>query len=337
MGNSDQDSLVAVPVSPVRSIRGFVSVLLHELAHAAVARRSGARIHSITLMMLGGVTRMRDEVPADREAWMAFAGPLMSFVIAGLSYLFYRFAPIPPDAIVAAAAFALINLVIAVFNLLPAFPMDGGRVLRGLLIPRLGRVRATRVATTVGKWMAFAIGLFGLLSFNILLVLIAVFVYMGAVAERSQLEARDVLHGMRVLEFMTDRLGEVHADEPATIAGRELLRKNLDGARVVADPPGDSSHQHHRTIGVVTAWELAQFAAHGAPDQPVERAMHTDWPTVRPDDDAAKTLDALAMGDAPAVVVVDGTDRIIGLVTTEDIRRAVAIAGLAARPPGTTA
>src|SRR5262249_12784947 len=154
-------------------------------------------------------TRIQQDVPLDREAWMAFAGPLASFGIAVVSYGVFLVAQPLPDLQAAGLAFAMTNMTIAIFNLLPAFPMDGGRVLRGLLARRVGRVRATRIATSIGKWVAAAIGLVGLLSFNVILVLIAVFVYMGASAERARLETGDVLEGMRVGEFMSDRIGEV--------------------------------------------------------------------------------------------------------------------------------
>src|SRR5262249_27649528 len=121
----------------------FVSILLHELAHVAVARRSGAVVHAITLLMLGGVTEIRREGRPEREALMALAGPLASFAIALVSYLFRRFVPLPPGIAIALTVFAGTNLVLGVFNLLPAFPMDGGRVLRGLLVRPLGWRRAT--------------------------------------------------------------------------------------------------------------------------------------------------------------------------------------------------
>jgi Zn-dependent protease len=165
----------------------FVAVLVHELAHSLVALRSGARVRSITLMMLGGVSLIEGELPPAKEAWMAFAGPLASFVIAAASYLVYRLAPLPVEVLVALLAFAITNTVLGVFNLLPAFPMDGGRILRGLLATRLGRARATRVASRVGQGMAVLLAAYGLWTWNLLLVLIAWFVWSGASAAHEQL------------------------------------------------------------------------------------------------------------------------------------------------------
>ena len=161
----------------------FVAVLAHELCHSLVAIRSGARVHAITLMMLGGVSFIDGRLPPGREAWMAFAGPLASFAIAAVSFVIFRTVPLPPDALAAVFAFAMTNAVLAVFNLLPAFPMDGGRVVRGLLARWIGQARATAFAAKLGKVMAVAIALYALWSFNLFLLLIAWFVYAGARSE----------------------------------------------------------------------------------------------------------------------------------------------------------
>ncbi|KYF99073.1 zinc metallopeptidase, partial [Sorangium cellulosum] len=229
----------------------FVAVLAHELAHALVALKNGIRVRAITLMMLGGVSQIERDDP-EHEAWMAFAGPLMSFGIALGSYAAYRLLPAPAEVGVALLAFAITNAILGVFNLLPAFPMDGGRVLRGLLHRRLGRARATRVATAIGKAMAVAFGLFGLLSWNLILVLIAVFVHMGASAEQARSSTRDLLRGLPVARFMTDRLGDAYADESPRAVAERLLRHNLVGARVIDDPRGGEGR---REIGVVTVWD----------------------------------------------------------------------------------
>jgi len=300
----------------------FVAVLLHELAHCVVALHSGAKIRAITLMMLGGVTQMEEDVRPEREAWMAFAGPLASFGIGLVAYLFYRVVPLSPGLTVAVYLFAVMNAILGVFNLLPAFPMDGGRVLRGLLIGRVGQARATRIATSVGKIMAAVFALFGVLSFNVLLILIAGFVYMGAAAERSRYEAHDILKGMTVMQFMTDRLGEAHPGESVAEVARRLLAHNLAGARVVTEEP--DGHEH--TMGIVTADELAASAAR-AGEVPVENAIH-EFPKVHSDDEATKTLDALSRAGTSAVVVLDARDEIIGLVTESDVRRALALAAI---------
>jgi Zn-dependent protease/predicted transcriptional regulator len=312
----------------ILSVGLFISILLHELAHAAIARRSGAVVRSITLMMLGGVSELRQDVRPEREALMAFAGPLASFVIALVSYLFQRFVPLPPGVAIALLVFAGTNLVLGVFNLLPAFPMDGGRVLRGLLVRPLGRSRATRVATSVGRWMAVAFGLFGMFTFNVLLILIAVFIYMGASAERARFDARDVLMGMPVADLVNERIGEARVGEPIEDVARRLLRDHLAGAKVIKDEPDGRV-----TVGIVTTWELVERAARGGADTPVESVMHTDLPPVHADEDAARTLDLLTHGGADAVVVLNWRDEVIGLVTQAEIQRAVTLASLGRAGP----
>ena len=304
----------------------FVSILLHELAHSFVALSNGVRVRSITLMMLGGVSRMERDVRPEREAWMAFAGPLSSFGIA-LGCWLVSLLPLPAEVRVAFLALALANAVLGAFNLLPAFPMDGGRVLRGLLSSRLGIRRATSVAATIGKGMAVLFGLFGLLTFNVLLVLIAVFVYMGAAGEQGRSQFRQVLEGLPVADVMTNRLGEAHADERAGEVARRLFRQNLVGALVVDDEHGELDPDH--VLGVVTAWDLARPELHRAPDATVGKAMRTDVPRVHTRDDAAATLDALVSGEAEAVLVLDEGEHVVGLVTPADLQRALTLLGAA--------
>jgi len=299
----------------------FVAILAHELAHSLVALKNGLRVRAITLMMLGGVSQIEDEDP-DHEAWIAFAGPLMSFAIAAVSYLAYRLMPGNTGLDVALLVFALTNLVLGVFNLLPAYPMDGGRVLRGLLSRRIGRERATRVATSIGKAMAVGFGIWGVLSFNFILVLIAVFVFMGAASERARLGTQAMIQGIPVGQLMTDRIGDAYADESAPAVAERLLRNNLVGARVLG---GFGTGAVDHEIGVVTAWDLARPAVRGEGPMTVAAAMRTDQPKVHARDDAAKSIEALASGEASAVAVLDEREHVIGLVTAAEIQRAMAL------------
>ncbi len=309
----------------------LVSVVLHELAHAFVGRRSGAKIRSITLMMLGGVTRMETETRPEREAWMALVGPLTSIAIAVVAYAVFRFVPLPGGAPAAVLVFAGMNLLLGGFNLLPAFPMDGGRVLRGLLARRIGRVRATRIAAQVGRAMAFVFGLYGALTFNLILILIAVFVYSGATAEEQHGAVHDRLHGITVARIMTDRLGEAHPGETTGDVARRLIGEHAVAAKVSGDgaAPGPGREAVPR---VVTIWDLARFAAHGEADADVSRAARRDLPLVHREDDASEVLDRLAAQDATMALVVDAGGEPVGLVTPADIERAVLLGSLGPTP-----
>jgi Zn-dependent protease len=314
----------------VLAIALFVSILLHEAAHSLVARRQGAEVESITLMALGGVTRMRGEVHPEHEAFMAFVGPLTSLGLAFLSYGVYAVAPWPPEVAAALLIIAWMNLALGLFNLLPAFPMDGGRMLRGLLVKRVGPARATRIATTVGKWMAAAFAVFGLVTFNVILVLIAGFVYMGASAEQSRLATRDALHGVPVSALMTSRLGDAHPGEPAGDVARRLLIGNLVGATVVDGQTDGQTEEARgrRVLGLVLALDLTERVAREGNDVPIESAMITNVPRVHLGDEATKALDAMVNGDGNAVLVLDAGDEVVGLVTDTEIQRAMTLAAI---------
>jgi Zn-dependent protease/CBS domain-containing protein len=306
----------------------FVAVLVHELAHSLVAVRSGARVRSITLMMLGGVSFIEGDLPPNREAWMALAGPLASFAIAGLSWVVFHFVPLPPEALAALLAFATTNAVLGVFNLLPAFPMDGGRVVRGVLARWMGKEKATVVAARIGKGMAVVFALVALWSFNLILLLIAWFVYSGAKAEEARLMLRHALEGVPVSELMSDRVGEAAADEPVRDVLRRLLRAGSSGARVWDHDGAAEPHAHH-LVGVVTTDGLEGAAERGGANAPVGAAMATRLPEAHPWDTAASALDALSSGDAPAVVVRNAADEIVGFVTAAELRRASVLGRLA--------
>lgn len=308
----------------------FVSVLLHELAHSVVALRGGTPVRSITLMMLGGVSRLERDVRPEREAWMAFVGPLSSAAIALVCWAMYLL-PFSGEVRVAWLVLAIVNIVLAAFNLLPAFPMDGGRVLRGLLAPRMGMHRATHIAVRVGKVMAVVFALYGLLSFNVLLVLIAGFVYMGAAGEQARSDLKDILTGTLIGDVMTDQLGAARADEPAGDVARRLFREHHEGALVMDGGQTNATDVNDHVVGVVIASDLAKPELMHAPTATVGAALRQELPRVHTDDEASTTLDPLMNGDVDALVVLDKQEHIVGLVTAADVQRAMAFLGAMSR------
>lgn len=193
----------------------FAFVVLHEYGHSLVATRLGVEVQDITLLPIGGLARMSaiPEKPSD-EVKIATAGPLVNVVLAsilyGIAHLRFGIAGLRiPDLTVSGASLgsvlsylAFINLTLAGFNFIPAFPMDGGRVLRELLAARLGVVRATEVAAVVGQGFAFLFFFYGLLSVNFVLVLIAVFVFFGGTAEAQVVRQRELMRGLSVRDVM---------------------------------------------------------------------------------------------------------------------------------------
>jgi Zn-dependent protease len=164
----------------------FASIVAHEVGHALVARAYGIQTRDIVLTPIGGVARL-DGMPAKgrAEVAIAIAGPAVSLAIAGLSFAALTFLPVHGLAASVLGSLVWSNGMLGVFNLIPAFPMDGGRVLRGVLAERIGMARATDVAAGIGRAAAIAMGLFGLFGGNTSLVLIAVFVWITSGRERA--------------------------------------------------------------------------------------------------------------------------------------------------------
>ena len=182
----------------------FICVVLHEFGHSLVAQRLGIVVHSITLLPIGGVSNLETlpEKPSD-EVKITLAGPLVNVVLApiffGVGLLLGAEPRMPTDLFTGIGSvgqfffyLGYLNVVLAVFNLMPAFPLDGGRILRGLLATRLGALRATEIASRVGQLFAFAFFLIGLLGGNFLLALIAVFIFFGANGEAQMVRQREL-------------------------------------------------------------------------------------------------------------------------------------------------
>ncbi len=185
----------------------FASVALHELGHSWVAIRKGCSVREIMLLPIGGVAKMSHipSRPMD-EFLVAAAGPLVSFLLAVL-FLLIALAGISPQFFV---NLYKINLMLCLFNLLPSFPMDGGRIFRAFMSPRLGRLKATALAARIGRIMAVAFGIFGLFNGQFLLILIAIFIYNAAGAEYRAVYAQHMSQEWFTVEPQAD----IHVSPP---------------------------------------------------------------------------------------------------------------------------
>ncbi len=210
----------------------FACVVLHEFGHALTARRFGIKTKDITLFPMGGMARMEKMPESPKEEFLvAIAGPLVNVVIAGGLFLYMYLSPtvytmgFPAGAMTAdkfiPALFA-VNVIMAVFNLIPAFPMDGGRIFRALLSLKLERTRATQIAANLGQFIAILFVLLGLF-YNIWLVFIGIFIYLGAGAEASQEYVQRDLSRYRVSNLVMSKYTLLAAHDALSAALRALL------------------------------------------------------------------------------------------------------------------
>lgn len=295
----------------------FGVVVLHELGHALVARRFGIRTRDITLLPIGGVATL-ERMPEDprQELLVAIAGPLVNVALAAIAgaLVVAMGAPWSPRAITTVGAplltqFLWLNVGLAVFNMLPAFPTDGGRVLRALLAMRFDRVRATDVAARVGQWMALALGVLGLFGMP-MLVFIALFVWMGAAQEASMVHTNAALAHVTVGDAMVTTFDTV---SPEATAG-EVLDRALHSMQ--SDFP---VVDHERLLGVVHSRDLALAVSRGATRAAVATLATPIGPTATPEE-----LALGALGDQDVLPVLrDGA--LVGLLLPEAVAQVAAL------------
>ncbi len=295
----------------------FTCVVLHELGHALTARRFGVGTRSITLYPIGGLARLK-RIPSEpmKEFWIAIGGPIVNLVIAVvLGALLLAFGG-PFDWAVlrspgnhALASLMWINLALAGFNLLPAFPMDGGRVLRALLAMRQDYAQATQTAANVGQAMAILFGLFGLLTFNPILLFIALFVYVGAQQESQQAMYRAFTEGTPVRQAMVTRFATLSVDDTLDQAVDELLAGTDHDFPVVDDG---------QTVGLLRRKQLIQALSSHDRDTPVAEVADVEFFTTDP----GAPLDEVfqRMNEASCTTVpVEEDGRLVGLLTLENV------------------
>jgi Zn-dependent protease len=310
----------------------FACVVLHELGHALTARRYGIPTRDITLLPIGGIARL-ERMPEEpkQELWVALAGPAVNVVIAAILLVVTR---------VSSSAFSLggdlesltsgsfvsrviaVNVLLVKFNMLPAFPMDGGRVLRALLATRMEYTRATRAAAVVGQCMALLFGLGGIMAGNPMLVFIAIFVWIGATQEAGMVQMKHSLSGIPVSRAMVTEFHTLQPDHTLADAVEFTLKGTQRDFPVVE---GD------RVAGVLRQSDmLATLAREGAHVR-VGDVMQTEFQTVQPSDTleaAFRTMSERRCSTAP----VSFQGRLVGMITMDNIGEFLAIQGALGRP-----
>ncbi|MDY7041114.1 MAG: site-2 protease family protein [Chloroflexota bacterium] len=324
----------------------FVCVVLHELSHSLVAVRFGGRVRNIVLLPIGGVARM-ESLPDKpiHELLVAIAGPAVNFAIAALLTLIALpmiRAEIPDGLLLALSSSrawhmlvvfivrlllrlldgmdwrAMVlylwgaNVSLGLFNLLPAFPMDGGRALRGLLALRLDYLRATRIALNFGQVLAVFLGFFGVITANWMLVLIAGFVLFSARQEGRAVEIRNVLENLRVgqaLGHQMQSLSPLHSLAHVLVLASRARQVNFPVM------------QGNRLVGMLTQEDVLSALRHYGTEIRVGRVMRRQFPIVHPTDTLLHAQQLIVQSGVKALPVVEDS-AVLGLISLKDINAA---------------
>jgi Zn-dependent protease/CBS domain-containing protein len=332
-----QDPIAYWVAGAVSSLLLFASVLIHELGHSLVAIRRGVPVRSITLFIFGGVSALEQEPSsAGDEFLIAVAGPLTSFVLAGI---FWGLSQLVPEVSAPGAVLfytAMLNLILGVFNLLPGFPLDGGRVLRAIVWGVTGSLhRATQIASYVGQGIGLLLIFVGLgqvlLGVGFLNGLWTAFIgwFLNGAAEqtRQAQEMRESLAGVRVQNLMDPQPViadpsmslEEFVDDYVIRRGRRALPVSEDG----------------RLMGLVSITDAREVPRAAWPATSVERVMtRVPLKTVTPETGLEEALALLAEGDFHQLPVVDGAGRLVGMLSRADVLRYLRYRDVARAPGG---
>lgn len=297
----------------------FLSVVIHELAHALAARWYGVKTRNITLWLLGGVAQF-EQMPRQRgaEAVVAIVGPIISFLLGMLLLLVAGIVPAEwASGRLLLIYLGVLNIILAIFNLLPALPLDGGRVLRSLLALGMSHLRATAIAGSVSRVLAVLLGIWGILGFltgagNPFLILIAIFIYIAVNAETQQSLIEQLLHGIPVERIMTRDV--VTIDPQATLQDLQevMLRTKHLGFPVVDD-------------GVLVGMVDLNDIEGKDPLLRVRDVMQPTFRTVPRHADVQEVFNEMGKEGFRRMIVVDELGRMAGILTKTDLLRLMQI------------
>lgn len=318
----------------------FACVLLHELGHVFAARRYGVKTPDVTLWPFGGIANLEriPEKPSE-ELVVAIAGPLVNVAIA-LVILVILSATLGPAELKAEdlakiedprismlVKLAGANIFLVLFNLIPAFPMDGGRVLRALLAMNMGHAKATAAAASIGQALAIGLGLLGIF-FNPMLMIIGVFVFLAASGEAGQMQLKEASRGLLVSDAMITHFETLGPQSTVDDAADALIRSTQKEFPVV-DGSG-------RLRGVLTRDAMIRALREQGPQTAVIEVMQPDVPTVEARSKLDAALKLITTAQAPAVGVVDAAGRLVGLLTPENVGELMMIHVALGDRPSTT-
>lgn len=307
----------------------FGSVLIHELAHAFIGSRFGIRTLEIVMFPIGGVSRLARNAKPAEELWIALAGPFANILIGGslLGLLAWQGALVSVFELVEPTDSNLLeriatgNLILAAFNLLPAFPMDGGRVLRSILTHVKSAEDATRIAAWCGRTLAFSLGLYGLLSMHFMLVFVAFFVYLGAAQEGAAAMGRTLTQGIPVRAAMVTEYHTLSHGSTVRDAANLLLATSQQDFPIVH---GD------QVIGLLGRSALLRAMARQGQDAYVAGVMDREFSKLSPDMDLAEVLPLMAQAGACALIMQG--EQLLGLLTSENLSQFVLLRRFGMQP-----
>jgi Zn-dependent protease/CBS domain-containing protein len=292
----------------------YASVLVHEFGHALTARLYNVPTERVTLWFLGGIASF-ERIPRQpgAEAIVAIAGPLTSYAIAfGLWFIAIATSQDAHLWQLVIRTLAIINFILATFNLLPALPLDGGRVLRSLLALALPYMRATQIAAVISKVLAAALFIYAVLppGIEVMLIVVAAFIWLAVNAETRQSAIEELLKGVRVDDVMVRDVMTVRPDMPSGLLLEEMIRRRHVGFPVVDDSG--------KVLGVIG---LREFQEGFEPNQAVGSLMRTDFCSVPTGTEAMRAFERMGQNDFSRCLVVDEHQRLKGLVSKSDLMR----------------
>lgn len=297
----------------------FACVLLHELGHSIVAKKHGTNIQGITLFLFGGVSSL-EEIPRDPklEFKMALAGPSVSLLIGSILIIFYELikADIPLDNPFLRLLWlmAYINIILFIFNLIPAFPMDGGRVLRAVLAGKMPYKKATSIAANVGKMFAIFMGIIGLIiPGGLWYLLIAFFIYIGATEEDKSTQISVTLEGLKIKDIMTRDIKTVPSGMTVDELVDFMFRFKHMGYPVV---------DGNEVIGIVTFTDVHDIPKEERKNVRLSDIMTKEIINLKEDDDAVKALKLMTTNNIGRIIILN-EKKMTGIVSRTDLLRSV--------------
>ncbi len=315
----------------------FLCVLLHEFGHALAAKSYGIRTPDITLLPIGGVARL-ERMPDKplQELVVALAGPAVNVAIiiglgvvmwdrlatTGTDLLSLLFRPLTGDLLLDVFR---VNIILVIFNMIPAFPMDGGRVLRSLLATQLSYTRATEIAATVGQGLAIVFGFLGLISspINIILILIAFFVWIGASQESAVAGLRDLSSGLPVDAAMIR--------EFRTLDQNAVLSDAVEALLSTSQHEFPITDQEGQVLGILTRRDMIKALRDKGDAIPVVEIMQTGIPVVQSRSSFERAFYLMQDCGCPALPVVDASGRLVGMITPENVGEMIMISSAMVR------